>query len=369
MVRTHFAATAVKLVLALAAVANLGCRSRSERDLVERELRMQEDQVYMLESYIADYQEIVRRCRCENLELQQELARLRTGELTTGPNSTRPAQQDPSDDSWSPDRPRPRRLLDRNRSPALPDPFRDDQPPSTPEETPGVPEIKIEIEGTEAEPAPLVPLPDQETRSPRSAEPEAPEVVSAVVLNDAKPLVEETRTPTAILGEYVTLEGDEAPSLHVAVMPRGANGKPLNYHGTLEVMLLDPEAGPTAPSLARWEFSPEEVEAAWRDPDLRETFDVLAGLPAELPRDRPLELWIRLLPEPGGKILTSTMLAPHDTEAANEPVAAVNLEIETADGIEHADGEVVQAGHWMPRDATAFPKSASRENGWSPRKE
>lgn len=365
-VRTHFPATIVKLVLALAVMLGMGCRSRSERDLVERELRMQEDQVYMLESYISDYQEILRRCRCENQELQQEISRLRSGEEIARPPATDIQKEDTLDDSWSPNRPRPRSLLGRPRSPALPDPFRDDRAPDATEEAPPIPEIKIEIDEAEEEIAPLTPLPEQGTRSRRSAEPDPPAVVPAAVLSDAKPLTKEISTPTTILGEYVALEGQVIPSLHVAVMPRSEDGKRLDFRGTLEVMLLDPDAGPDSPSLARWEFTPAEVEAAWRDAELRETFDVLAGLPEELPFDQPLELWVRLLPEAGGKILVSTMLPAQESEPEDELVDLPPLpELEP----EQPEGEVVQAGHWEPSNSTAFPQSTSRGTGWSPRKE
>lgn len=363
LVRNRFAANAAKLVLALVAMLNLGCRSRSERDLVERELRMHEDQVYMLEDYLAEYQEIVRRCRCENRELQQELDRLRSGQPNNRSNSTLPdsPQGDPSDDSWSPDRPRSRSLLDRGRSPALPDPFKDDQPGKIPNEESAVPEIKIEVDETEIEAEPAPPAFQQETRLPRVHEPSAPEVVPAAILGDALPLPDESPTSTGVRGEFLTLPGREIPSLHVSVEPHSTSGEPCNFRGSLEVMLLDPAASSTAPSLARWEFTPEEVENAWRDPELRETLDVLAGLPAELSLDRPLELWIRLLPDSGGKVLASTVLIPIEAEVAGESVAGFKTVTDPT------VGNVVPAGHWVPSKESAPLKSAGRSNsGWLP---
>lgn len=380
-VRTHIASNAVAFVLALAALTSAGCRSRSERDLVERELRMQEDQVYALEDYVAEYQEIVRRIRCENMELRRQLEELQSTGPGVSPKSTDPSTGLPPDDTWSPERPRPRSLLDRRRT-QQPDPFKGEQPPAEPEATPSIPPVDTEEPAIELGPPmpvtppatppsatpppvtpPATPAPTEGTAIPPIyLEPDAPEIVPAGVLSEARPLVQRASSTTVVHGELVQLDDQEPPSLHVAVEPRTADGAPLDYSGPLEVLLLDPAEGPTAPALARWEFTPEEVEQAWRDPQSREVLDVLAGLPAGLPLDRPLELWVRLLPAAGGKVLVSTVLTPR--EDASETVS------EAEQPREVTDSEVSPAGHWVPSESAVTPKPASADDGrgWSPRK-
>ena len=372
VVRTHSAANAVALVLALSAIFSTGCRSRSERDLVERELRMHEDQVYALEDYVAEYQEIVRRIRCENMELRRQLEELRSTEPGVSMKSTGPATLPPPDDTWSPERPRPRSLLDR-RSQPQPDPFKDEQPPAKPEATPSIPPIDTEEPAIElgppmpvtppATPPPATPPPATPAPTEGTAIPPIylePDIVPVGVLSEARPLAQGVAATTGVHGELVQLDEQEPPSLHVAVEPRTAEGAPLDYSGPLEVLLLDPAAGPTAPALARWEFTVEEVEKAWRDPQSREVLDVLAGLPTGLLLDRPLELWVRLLPREGGKVLASTVLTPRDD--ASEPLS------EAVPPREVIDDAVLPAGHWVPSESAVTPKPASDSGGWSPRK-
>jgi hypothetical protein len=366
MVRTHFAAHAARIVLALVVITGLGCRSRSERDLVERELRMHEDQVYALQDYLSEYQSIVQRLRCENLELKQQLAQAQIAE-SQGRQGTVPPARGTQDDSWSPDRPRSRSLLDRERAADQPDPFKDDGPAGV---TPTTPDIEIDVEEPEIElgtPAPMTPTtppaaaPERGTSAPLRTEPAPPAIVPTQVLSDAQPLRPASQSEaTEVFGEIVQLADHDEPSLHVEVRPRSIVGMPLDFAGVLEVMLLDPAAGPTAPALARWEFTAEEVEQAWRDPESRQVFDVLAGVPAELPLDRPLELWIRLLPTEGGKILASTELQPSEVEivAADESESSAEI----------TDNNVTTAGHWVPSDPESVPKQANAEGGWSPRK-
>ena len=50
----------------LVVVASVGCRSTADNqiDLLERELRTQEDYIYELESYVVEYSEKLRDTRC-----------------------------------------------------------------------------------------------------------------------------------------------------------------------------------------------------------------------------------------------------------------------------------------------------------------
>ena len=47
------------LVAALAVLWLAGCQSGVERDIVQRELRQQEDQIYAMEDYLAEYQQLL----------------------------------------------------------------------------------------------------------------------------------------------------------------------------------------------------------------------------------------------------------------------------------------------------------------------
>jgi hypothetical protein len=54
------------LVLLLA-----GCQQDSGLDLVERDMRLQEDRIYQLQDWIREYQEMLESCRRENQALKR----------------------------------------------------------------------------------------------------------------------------------------------------------------------------------------------------------------------------------------------------------------------------------------------------------
>jgi hypothetical protein len=90
-----------------------GCHGGPKTDVIERELRWQEDQIYALEDYLMEYQAKVRRLRCENQTLRQSLAKAKTTET----QEAREISELPSPDQ--PDKTiRPERSLLKNPSPA-----------------------------------------------------------------------------------------------------------------------------------------------------------------------------------------------------------------------------------------------------------
>ena len=84
------------------------------------------------------------------------------------------------------------------------------------------------------------------------------------------------------------------------------------FAGTVALMLVDPSAGDTPRRVARWDFDRSEVAGAWRieagadGPHLELPIQV----PASIPTDHPLRLWVRLVDSNGTKRLTSTAIAP-----------------------------------------------------------
>ncbi|MEX0613980.1 MAG: hypothetical protein WD229_17810, partial [Pirellulales bacterium] len=51
-----------------------GCQSNAQQDLIAREMRMQEDQLYAMEDYLAEYQQLICKYRSENATLKRQLA-------------------------------------------------------------------------------------------------------------------------------------------------------------------------------------------------------------------------------------------------------------------------------------------------------
>ena len=63
-----------------------GCKSGVERDVVQREMRQQEDQIYALEDYLSEYQQLLCDARSENAMLKRQMVQ---GQFRSGQSSTR----------------------------------------------------------------------------------------------------------------------------------------------------------------------------------------------------------------------------------------------------------------------------------------
>src|SRR4051794_2196829 len=58
---------------ALMALSIAGCQSNSERDLMARDRRTQEDQMWAMQDYLQQYQQLICRFRSENASLRRQL--------------------------------------------------------------------------------------------------------------------------------------------------------------------------------------------------------------------------------------------------------------------------------------------------------
>jgi len=58
-----------------------GCQSNSDRDLIARDRRMQEDQMWAMQDYLQQYQQLICRFRSENASLRRQLNEERSGVL------------------------------------------------------------------------------------------------------------------------------------------------------------------------------------------------------------------------------------------------------------------------------------------------
>src|ERR1044072_4982447 len=70
--RSNRAKKAWRTWAALAWLFMSGSQSNAERDLVARDRRLQEDQLYAMQDYISQYQQLVCRIRSENASLRRQ---------------------------------------------------------------------------------------------------------------------------------------------------------------------------------------------------------------------------------------------------------------------------------------------------------
>lgn len=317
-------------------VSASGCRSTSDNqiDLLERELRVQEDYIYELEGYVVDYSDKLRDCRgCSPSQTAVYSEEVYQSEPTR--NSSKKA---------APHRTKKERSIVDNPKEDLPSP-EDDIPTDeiSPEEM-EVPEIDLEMEDPvtglddartlqqvaaveldyeSAEGKPLL-IPDpvgfgteDEVAFEEQDDLELGEQGDAELFVDEQP--EETSLSADRIAERLEVKhlfrgaGEEsAPeNLLTVVEALDENDEPVDLNGEVSLMVMTPDKTGQLKRLKRWNFTPAETVAAWQSSDLGD------GLHLELPLEEirlpnaPLELWVRLVTADNQKLLSKLPFETH----------------------------------------------------------
>lgn len=343
----------------LSCVAATGCRNdASQRDAYIREIRLHEDQIYELQDCVNEYQAIVRQQRLENRRLRDEL----------GDDGVPEAKR-----IGDPDRPAERSLLDRPAPPAATD---DPDLPDIDMGEPGLPEIDL------GEPVPPgevqdIPSVDLDELSHHSAEGPTRLASATVYTPPARPT--KPAESCALYAEQMPLEPigdgtDEPLGLMAIVEPMTSAGDAGYFAGEVSLMLVDPLASDEEWEIARWDYTPEEVESAWRDSS-RRVLDLAIAVPAVAPRGRPLELWVRLLPidtegqDTERKILCSTGITLTEQvgligvpvsggSSSTDPTAIVSSGWTAADELGSRGSKPVESKPATWQTATTLPPAA-----------
>lgn len=305
-------------VLALA-LGIAGCQSGGQHDVVVRELRMQEDQLYALENYLTQYQQLVRKYRSENTALRRQLAEVQ-GE-TDGILPTRAPE--PGE--------RPSKASGPSLSePAIPPPQGTPMPADgTGPEEPMIP--------------PLEPMPSASSSSFNSVGNESVVASSTAVSGKATlaqlVLVDNDSTPPAagavdaahrmsMQGEVRANAAGGGPRLVVDIEMSDADTAADWNDATLSIMLLTRADGATPQSLARWDFSAEELLEAAALADDRIYFRFYLELPEDTAATAATEIWARCLQASGEKTLVHAdidLLSPSEFSSRSigplDPVA------------------------------------------------
>ncbi len=322
--RTAASRLIVCLLPAACCLLLTGCQNgrRMQADLYQRELRLQEDEIYRLEDYIEEYQGIIAGYRCEIDDLKRELAaapsKRTTSSTTTRSDSVQlsPREDDETSLLTTPeptdfDSPDAEPLPPGDEAPvfqpggasdvAPPGESLDEAPPfegasrsrdrvSQVAEAPREPALLQPISATlptkrlNSE-VPPNPYPNAVARKAPAVEPE-PEVVG---------------DPTIQVAAEAT--GDASPTISVVVESQEADAL-RRFDGAVSVMLTDPADAGLSKRVARWDFTPAEVrEAIGSDTS---NLRLMIALPAATPTDRPLRLWVRMVDRSGQRKLQAT---------------------------------------------------------------
>jgi len=314
-----------------------------EADLYQRELRLQEDEIYRLEDYIEEYQTILRGARCEIADLQRELAEARRDD----PAPTR-AVVEPLP---PPARPEPgESLLDQ------PDPLNDGvmpeiETPATPEPATSGPETAPAVEGEAPafEPAPL--FDGGEARFDHGATPiQRASAEGVVTPATARAEPSPPLDPPAGIDPALRLEvagGPDPGVLLVTVSDRG-NDTLSRFDGEASVMITDPRVEGRLRRVARWDYLVDEVRSARNAADPAR-LEFAIALPDEAPRDWPLRLWVRLVDGQQKRLQAVDLVLPSESDLK---VAGVS----NGTGLRRLPPQkpaASPAGEWRPASAGA----------------
>jgi len=325
-----FSALLVVVLISVLLSSSTGCRSTRDNqiDILESELRAQEDYIYELEDYVVEYSEKLRKYRgahppqtkVQSQLPEPELADDRPHEGSHSREADEKPILEPDDKFFESDEPEP--------EPVQPSPL-------TPEEL-EVPDLELEIGEPVSdfhEEPPLDRVVAATDQRDASADDEVlfiPDPVDFEPLDEAESLPDEPLN--LVHREVVRLEithvlrnaGDDqaATSLLAVVEARDADDEPVDFDGEVSLMVMRVDAA-SPRRIKRWDFTPEETLDAWQSSYLGD------GLHLELPLDQltlpdePLELWARLVTAEGRKLLTQLpfkreQLVALETEADGE---------------------------------------------------
>jgi hypothetical protein len=297
--RLHCARTARLLSIALTTLLIAGCQSNSDRDLVARDRRVQEDQMWAMQDYLQQYQQLICRFRSENAALRRQLNEERSGVVNGSPQ---PATRMPA--SAQPMSPIP-------NYPDTPPPAVDPkQTPPSNIEIPDVPPLK---QGTSI---------DTRNQNQSVVDGSGPlglnryaQLASYQTPVDgaAIPIARKTSAPdpaavtispdVVLSGEVSGNENGGGPRLTVDIESLDQTRNLARFDGGVSLAILTSENG-VQHRIARWDFAPDDVRSATDATASTPTMRFRVELPAGTKIDGATELWAKLAPTNGARLFS-----------------------------------------------------------------
>lgn len=293
-------ARAATLALVVLLVSQVGCRTTStDRELLERELRLQEDKIYVLQDKVEQYRTLLASCRQQNSELIEELH---------GSDNT------PGD---------PQRMPGKPRMPDVEGPPQVEGVPS------GVPGPPPGVEGPAGQAGPLVPpvIRPPHPNIPESGE-EFAEDDSAGRRFEPSGRISEASDPfprnrmisdrevrlAAATSDHrvvrVTFDkrltggwnsdgkfGDEGVAMVIEM--RNAANEVVSVPATISVVVSDPSMPPDQSRVDRWDLAPQEVADQFRKSFLGHGVHLELPWNSQPPCRGKLHLYVRVVTADG----------------------------------------------------------------------
>ncbi len=286
-----------------------------------RDRRMQEDQVYAMQDYVNQYQDLVCRYRSENASLRRQLGQGYYNDSHDGEPEPMPATR-----SRRPARNGPQ--FESPRTPGgRPQPQQEDPPIEVPEVPPlqtttwddvsrdtVTPTNEASVE-SESQPQVLAASYDKPVREPDQEESSRDEVKGDERVGD--PAAADLTTPEVLTapggassttnvmlsGEVVPNETGGGPRLMIEIAPFNESGRVETFDGEVSVVLLATGSDGQRRGLGRWDFGADYVRSVIDSAASEPTMRFHIELPAETTVGESTQLWVRLKPRDGNKLL------------------------------------------------------------------
>ncbi|NOY29539.1 MAG: hypothetical protein GXP28_04980 [Planctomycetes bacterium] len=311
-------------------LGTFGCRSARDNqiDLLERELRTQEDYIYELEDYVLEYSEKLRQMRCVEPYQIVTQEKSREPELMPSKRATKRPVEKPSAPLPEPEPPEPEPEFDEPEA-LLPEEldipdleFETDEPVGQLEELREDSLVEAAFLGDSDSDDALIfyhddaveraSTADESFRGDPEYDSEA-EFLEELFEEESPDLGTRDAERLMIVGAY---RGDpsQANSLRpgptrllTVIEARDANDEPVDLDGKISLMIMT--ADPVSPRrLKRWDFSAEETASAWQSSPLGDGLHLELPLEETIESEEPLELWVRLVGADGRKLLAQLPL-------------------------------------------------------------
>jgi hypothetical protein len=275
---------------------------------------MQEDQLYAMEDYISQYQQLVCKYRMENAALRRQLG---SGFDAAG-GDVLPLPGDavsPRDERRTPSR------GPAFREPETPKPS-GGTPSDTPIELPDVPPLEGSTSNNrdaDVRTASFISSNDLAgTATNRGTHGEATlvagnegtgdQIQSAATAAMDQPQNAQAAPSQVLLRGEVLANDSGGPRLVVDVQRLDPAGGTTKFDGPLSLMLLVRDDNHQPQNLARWDFEADDVHSAAEPSAGEHVMRFYLELPADTPISQATEIWVRLLPRDGIKLLAHTPL-------------------------------------------------------------
>ena len=311
-----------------------GCtQTRQNAELLERDLRWQEDEIYYLQEQLNEMEQRLDSTRRENASLKKDLG------VTDG-RSYNPHKDLPSF-------PGGKRGGSKNDTPDLQLPSV--ELPSMPSEPPSHRPKSGDSAAYGPSLLPVAATPVSTGRLVSNEEKPADEVITQIVLNKM------------LTGGHNIDRHSGDDGILVVFEPRNALGQLVPIAGETSIVLLDPTLDGEASRVARWDFATDEVVTHFKKLVLAKGFEFDLRWPNQPPRNPNLKLFVRYI-TPDGKRLIAEKALHLRLAGSDEKSNWVRLDEEKADEGKRDTGSTARPPLTAQRPGSSEPAAPA----WKP---